>query len=552
MKSKVVLIVIFCMISIFNSYAIEEKIDKLQTKSLIAPAGVSYQWYLNGKVLEGVTNKEAVVIGEGSYTVKVLDAKGDEAFREFKVGEAQEVNQLFVIGDSTASYYDAGSFPRTGWAQVFQPFFDADKIQVVDKAISGRSSRSFHTDANGWPVVLKSLGTGDFLFIQFGHNDSKQDDRFTDPYTTYQEYLSIYIDTALARGAYPVLVTSIHRNGWSGASIKDSHGDYPPAMRALATEKNIPLIDLHMLTKSMFEAYGEDFVTNNFFNNLPANVYDNYLSGNSDNTHLQVRGGYEVSKLTANAIEDQKGDFQSLAQLADALQPATFIDIKITPALSGNITGDRVVSKSSEVTIKASPKTGYALDKFKSVSSDLSTDINYTFTPSDTMVDITAVFDVGYRVSVSRTPSKGGSVEGSRSYIAGATATVIAHAKPGYQFTGWLQNEAIVSTDTLYSFTIAEEDVSIKAQFEEVTTSIEVHKLNTFDVYPIPAKHKLNINSENLINNLSLYTLSGSCVLMKNITDFNTVLEVSELEKGIFILRVNTAQGTYSKKVVIE
>ena len=204
---------------------------------------------------------------------------------------------IWIIGDSTASRYEADLYPRTGWAQPLQDYFAPACATIEDRAISGRSSKSF-LDEGAWTPIADALRAGDFVLIQFGHNDEKSDDpvRFTEPFTTFQGYLSTYIDETLAHGATPVLLTPINRNNWTGATIRDTHGDYPVAMRQLAAERQVALIDATALTQTYFEGLGEA-ATTALFMNLAAGQFPNYPDGNSDNTHLREEGARAIGQL---------------------------------------------------------------------------------------------------------------------------------------------------------------------------------------------------------------------------------------------------------------
>ena len=204
---------------------------------------------------------------------------------------------IHVIGDSTASIYASSLYPRTGWGQVLGDYYAPACAVVSDKALSGRSSKSFY-DEGAWAPVRDALAPGDFVLIQFGHNDEKSDDltRYTDPQTTFKQYLTTYINDTRAKQATPVLLTPIHRNGWTGTMIKDSHGAYPPAMRELAADLNVDLIDLTLLTQLYFERIGEA-ATTILFMNLQPGEFPNYPDGNADNTHLRETGARAVAQL---------------------------------------------------------------------------------------------------------------------------------------------------------------------------------------------------------------------------------------------------------------
>jgi lysophospholipase L1-like esterase len=193
--------------------------------------------------------------------------------------------------------YASDLYPRTGWAQPLQDYFTPACATVSDRAISGRSSKSFF-DEGAWATVRDGLRAGDYVLIQFGHNDEKSDDptRFTEPFASFQEYLSIYIDDARAKGATPVLLTPIQRNKWNGTVLQDTHGQYPEAMRQLAMARQVALIDATALTKSYFERLGAA-ATTLLFMDLAVGQFPNYPDGNDDDTHLQELGARNIGQL---------------------------------------------------------------------------------------------------------------------------------------------------------------------------------------------------------------------------------------------------------------
>jgi hypothetical protein len=145
------------------------------------------------------------------------------------------------------------------------------------------------------------------VLIQFGHNDEKSDDLtlFTDPFTTYEMYLSIYIDDTQAKGATPILLTSINRNNWSGTALSDTHGNYPVAVRQLATARKVALVDMTALTKSYFERIGQT-ATTLLFMDLSVGQFPNYPAGNVDNTHLQEVGARLIGRMTLADLYRQR------------------------------------------------------------------------------------------------------------------------------------------------------------------------------------------------------------------------------------------------------
>lgn len=213
---------------------------------------------------------------------------------------------IYVVGDSTASVYASDLYPRMGWGQVLGDYFASACAVVKDKALSGRSSKSYLDEGN-WTPVRDGLASGDFVIIQFGHNDEKSEDaaRYTDPQTTFKQYLTKYVNETRAKNAFPVLATPIQRNKWNGGTLSDTHGAYPPAMRELAQELDVPLVDMTELTKAYFEKIGQAETTKLFLV-LAAGESPNYPEGSTDNTHLQEKGARVVAQLFTSDAYEQK------------------------------------------------------------------------------------------------------------------------------------------------------------------------------------------------------------------------------------------------------
>jgi lysophospholipase L1-like esterase len=209
---------------------------------------------------------------------------------------------IYAIGDSTMSVYAANVYPRMGWAQPLGDLFDAKCASVVDKALSGRSSKSFFNEG-AWTPIKSALKSGDYVLIQFGHNDEKSEEPtlYTEPQTTYKQYLTTYVNDTRAKQATPILLTSINRNNWDGQTLKDTHGAYPPAVRELARSLKVDLIDLTALTKTYFERIGPAEAAKVFLILKPGQ-FANYPNGVTDNTHLQESGARTIGRIAmANA-----------------------------------------------------------------------------------------------------------------------------------------------------------------------------------------------------------------------------------------------------------
>lgn len=210
--------------------------------------------------------------------------------------------KLFIAGDSTAAKKLPEKRPEAGWGEFIGDFF-TDQVTVENLAINGRSTKSFIAEGRLLNIA-QQIQPGDYLFIQFGHNDQKIEDdtRGTDPYTTYQENLLQFVEVAKKNQATPVLLTSVTRRGYVNGKIDSTLlGDYPEACRQLAKEKNIPLLDLNCVTIDFFNEYNDD-TSRQFFLQLPPHTHVNYPNGVCDNTHFNELGAKTVAKLVAETL----------------------------------------------------------------------------------------------------------------------------------------------------------------------------------------------------------------------------------------------------------
>jgi pectinesterase len=218
-------------------------------------------------------------------------------------GHGRSSIRVFVAGDSTAATYATSEAPRAGWGQAL-PVFLAHRITVVNEALSGASSKSF-VDLGRLDRILAAIQPGDYLLISFGHNDEKADpERHTDPYTTFQDYLRLYVDGARAHRAHPVLVTPVERRRFDATGhATASHGQYPEAMRQFGATIGVPVIDLTALSMRLWDVQGVAG-TQNFFLWLAPGDSPNYPDGVQDNTHFKAHGAIEVARLVATALRD--------------------------------------------------------------------------------------------------------------------------------------------------------------------------------------------------------------------------------------------------------
>jgi lysophospholipase L1-like esterase len=216
--------------------------------------------------------------------------------------EKRERVQLFLAGDSTVAACPEHEFPMAGWGQVLQDQF-TDGVRVHNEARGGKSSNSF-VEEGRLAAIMERIQPGDFLFIQFGHNDQKS--YGTQPFTSYQSYLKQYITGAREQGAQPVLVTSVNRRKFDeNGKLEETLGDYPEAVRQLAKRLSVPVIDLWAETKLLYEACGPE-ESKRLFVWLEEGEHPNYPAGIQDDTHFSEYGAREVSRLVIEGIRELK------------------------------------------------------------------------------------------------------------------------------------------------------------------------------------------------------------------------------------------------------
>jgi len=207
---------------------------------------------------------------------------------------------IYLAGDSTVANCPIHEAPMAGWGQTFHEFFQ-ENILIINKAMGGRSSNSFIEEGR-LEAIMNEILPDDFLFIQFGHNDQKS--YGTDPFTTFQSNLTEYITGARAKGAYPILITPVHRRKFNEDGIlENTLGEYPEAMMELAEKLDVPLIDLWSKTRKLYEELGVEG-SKKLFTIFAPNEQPNYPDGIIDNTHFSEHGAKEVGRLVIEGIRD--------------------------------------------------------------------------------------------------------------------------------------------------------------------------------------------------------------------------------------------------------
>lgn len=201
------------------------------------------------------------------------------------------MKRVFYIGDSTVQLNRFDTYPQTGMAQVLELFM-APNVCVLPHGKNGRSTKSF-LDEGLFEPVRQGMEEGDFLFIQFGHNDEKDDPlRHTEPFGSFQDNLRYFIREARACGAFPVLITPIARRLFdeTGNFLPGSHGEYPKAVRQVGEQEGVPVTDLTALTEAFLAELGDE-------PSKPLFVWP------KDNTHLKYDGAVKMAELLCGELK---------------------------------------------------------------------------------------------------------------------------------------------------------------------------------------------------------------------------------------------------------
>lgn len=223
---------------------------------------------------------------------------------------------VFLCGNSTV--VDQDNEPWGSWGQMIPAFFD-DSVCIANYAESGESANTFLA-AKRLKKALTQMKAGDYVFMEFGHNDQKQKGPGKGAYYSYMTSLKTFVDEVRLKGAHPVLVTPTQRRSFGDdGRIRDTHEDYPEAMRWLATKENIPLIDLNEMTRTLYEAMGPE-ASKRAFVHYPAGTYPGQDAALADNTHFNPFGAYEIAKCVREGIKE------TLPGLARHLLPAPTFD----------------------------------------------------------------------------------------------------------------------------------------------------------------------------------------------------------------------------------
>jgi lysophospholipase L1-like esterase len=210
---------------------------------------------------------------------------------------------IFLAGNSTV--VDQDREPWAAWGQMFPNFLIPSTIVVANYAESGETLKAFYGEKR-LEKIWQMAKPGDYLFIEFAHNDQKAGSSHLDPFTTYKQTLKEWITQARNKQIIPVLVTSMHRRSFdSTGKIINTLLDYPEAMRQTATEEKVALIDLNKMSKILYEAWGPQASIKAFVH-YPANTFPNQPTKLEDNTHFSPYGAYQLARCIVSDMQQQK------------------------------------------------------------------------------------------------------------------------------------------------------------------------------------------------------------------------------------------------------
>lgn len=219
---------------------------------------------------------------------------------------------IFMVGDSTmADKPLAPAQPERGWGQLL-PTYLKSAVHVENLAMNGRSSKSFR-DEGRWQPVLDRLRPGDFVIIQFGHNDEKRADpkRFTEPFGTFKENLARYIREVRERQGVPILATPIVRRAFTNQTeLRDTHGEYVIAVRQIAQAQKVPLLDLERRSRELIQKLGPE-LSKKLYMWIEPGEFMSVPEGKKDDTHFNAYGASRICDL---AVDEMRANVPALTQ----------------------------------------------------------------------------------------------------------------------------------------------------------------------------------------------------------------------------------------------
>lgn len=212
--------------------------------------------------------------------------------------------RVYLAGDSTCANKTPDKRPETGWGEMLQQHFDPTKVVVDNRAMNGRSTKTFISEGR-WQAIIDKLQKDDWVFVQFGHNDESKEkgERYTPP-DVYRANLIRFIGDVRGKKANIVLLTPVMRRKFDKeGNFVDTHGEYPDIVRSVAKEAQVALIDMHRNSEAVIKRYGVEG-SRALFLQLKPGENPNYPNGIEDNTHFRPVGAEEMAKLAVEGIKE--------------------------------------------------------------------------------------------------------------------------------------------------------------------------------------------------------------------------------------------------------
>lgn len=217
---------------------------------------------------------------------------------------------IWLAGDSTMSIKETKSYPETGWGMPFSNFFDST-VQVKNIAKNGRSTKTFIIEKL-WDSIQNNLSEGDYVFIQFGHNDEavEKKERYASP-DTFQMNLQKFINETRAKKANPILITPVSRRKFNAEGIAlPTHEIYSALVKSVATKLQVSLIDLDLKSMQLYQQFGPE-VSKLLFLQLKPGEHPNYPDGKEDNTHFNELGARLIAQIVLAEIKNLPFDLKN-------------------------------------------------------------------------------------------------------------------------------------------------------------------------------------------------------------------------------------------------
>ena len=231
-----------------------------------------------------------------------LEFAPQSAIKRIQVSTIDSIPTLYLAGDSTVTDQDVE--PWASWGQLITQYLN-DELVVANYAVSGASLFSFKAEQR-LAKILSLLKAGDYVFIQFAHNDEKRKGEGIGPWLSYSDLLREYVNKVRELGGIPVLLTPVQRRFFQAdGRLQETHGDYPAAIRAVAKSMQVALIDLTQLSTVLYENWGDDR-SRQAFVQYPANTFPNQAKALKDNTHFNYFGANEIALCVIKGIRDVK------------------------------------------------------------------------------------------------------------------------------------------------------------------------------------------------------------------------------------------------------